>query len=268
MAGYVQACTLTPSLINQDPILAIPGESVKTIFQVLGTDDPTCGTVITELVEEYPFSIDPGYNTKISSEGGTFVRDFNSFLIVPYKLRIHQDALDGDQPIKLKISSDNDGNSNVYEFNLSIKDVRTDFIVTIDSFSFTTNQLIFGLANIGDEDAKSITFEVPQQDSIAIEGGHTKIIGDLDSNEDTTLSFSAVPKNGEISIIISYNDKNNIRRSVSKTALFTEESFNSTRKNSTPSTSLILLWVVVISVIIYIYWSRKKRKHLQQRKLD
>ncbi len=264
----VQACTLTPSLINQDPILAIPGESVKVIFQVLGTDDPSCGTVLTELVEEYPFSIDPGYNTKISSKGGTFVRDFNSFLIVPYKLRIHQDALDGDQQIKIKISSDNYKTSKIHEFNLSVKDVRTDFIVTIDSFSFTTNQLVFGLANIGDQDAKSITFEVPQQDSIAIDGGHTKIIGDIDSNEDTTLSFSAIPKNGEILIVIAYNDKNNIRRSVSKTILFTEESFSSTRKNSTHSTSLILLWVVVISVVIYIYWSRKKRKHLPQRKFD
>jgi hypothetical protein len=25
----VSACTLTPSLVNQEPILAIPGESVK-----------------------------------------------------------------------------------------------------------------------------------------------------------------------------------------------------------------------------------------------
>ncbi len=268
LMSSVQACTLTPSLVNQDPILAIPGESVKVVFQVSGTEDPSCGAVITELFEEYPFSIDPGYNTKISSKGGTFVRDFNSFLIVPYKLRVHQDALDGDQAVKLKLYSDNSAASKIYEFNLSVKDVRTDFIVTIDSFSFTTNQLVFGLANIGDEDAKSITFEVPPQDSIAVDGGHTKILGDLDSNEDTTLSFSAVPKDGEISIIISYNDQNNIRRAVPKKILFTEESFDSTRKSSTPSFSLILLWIVVISLIVYIYWSRKKRKKFQQKEFD
>lgn len=264
----VQACTLNPYLVNQDPILAIPGEYVKVIFQVSGVDDSSCGTVTAELVEEYPFSLDPGYNSKISSQSGTYVRDFSSFLIVPYKLRVNSDALDGDQPLKLKISSDNAATSKIHEFNISVEDVRTDFIVTIDSYSFTTNQLVFGLVNIGDQDAKSITFEVPSQESVSIDGGHTKIIGDLDSNEDTTLSFSASPSDGEISVVISYNDQNDVRRSVSKNVLFTEQSFSSTRKSSTPSVSLILLWIVVIALIFYIYWSRKKRKHAQQKSFD
>jgi hypothetical protein len=264
----VSACTLTPSLVNQDPILSIPGESVKVIFQVSGVDDSSCGIVTAELVEEYPFSLDPGYNSKITSQSGTYVRGFGSFLIVPYKLRIHQDALEGDQPIKFKISSSTGGSTKIHEFNLSVEDVRTDFIVTVDSYSFTTNELVFGLVNIGDQDAKSITFEIPRQEKISINGGHTKIIGDLDSNEDTTLSFSAIPENGEISVIISYNDQNDIRRSVSKTILFTEQSFNSTRKNPTPSISLILLWILVISLIFYIYWSRRKRKKPQHKEFD
>ena len=108
--------------------------------------------------------------------------------------------------------------------------------------------------------------EIPQQESISIDGGHIKILGDLDSNEDTTLSFTAIPKDGEISVIISYNDITNTRRTVTKNVLFTEKSFENTKEKSSITFSNVVLWIIVLSIITYLFWARHKRKKKSQQK--
>ncbi|MGV8142488.1 MAG: hypothetical protein ACP5NS_02515 [Candidatus Pacearchaeota archaeon] len=253
-------CSPDINLINQDPIFATPGEYVDLVFQVEGVEDPSCGLITIELLEEYPFSLDSDESV-FQVESGTYVKDFNSFLTLPYKVRVDSEALDGDQPLKIKLSTSNVVQfARVFEFNISVEDVRTDFITTIDSYSFADNQLVIGLINIGDEDARAITVEIPEQESISIDGGHIKILGDLDSNEDTTISFSASPSDGDIKVIISYNDQTNVRRTVTKNILFTSKSFDSTREKSSLSVSNIILWVVVLVIISYLFWIRHKRK--------
>ena len=54
------ACNPDASLINQDPYPAVPGDIVKVVFQVDGTDNPECGTVTLEIIPEFPFSLEPG----------------------------------------------------------------------------------------------------------------------------------------------------------------------------------------------------------------
>src|SRR3989344_5518559 len=170
-------CTLTPSLINQDPVFAIPGETVKVLFQITGVENPEC---------------------------------------------------------------------EVINLNLSIEEVRTDFEITLDSYSFSTNKLVLGILNIGEKNAESITVEIPEQQTVLIEGGHIKILGALDSNEDTTATFDAVPNSGNIKINLNYNDETGERRFLTKEVLFSELAFENTRKKSTISLGQIILWLVVI----------------------
>lgn len=258
-------CILTPSLVNQDPISAVPGETVKLVFQITGTENPECGTINLEFIEEFPFTLDPGYSKLQSIKGGTYARDFNSFWIVPYKVRVSKDALDGYQKVSLRTWVNSDSQfAKVTDFNISVEEVRTDFIITLDSYSFTTNKLSLGIVNIGEKNAQSITVELPEQDNALVEGGHVKILGELDSNEDTTTTFDAYLTSGPIIINLEYNDEIGERRKVTKEILFSEGAFENTKVQSSVSFGSILIWLIIIGIIVYLYLSRRKaHKHIK-----
>ena len=255
-------CVLTPSLVNQDPSSAVPGETVKLLFQITGTENPECGIINLEFLEEYPFTLDSGYSKMQVIKGGTYQRDYNSFWMIPYKVRVDSNALDGDQKVSLKTWLNGESSlTKITDFNISVEEVRTDFIVTLDSYSFSTNKLILGVVNIGEKNARAITLEVPEQDNALIEGSHVKILGELDSNEDTTITFDASLNSGSIIINLQYNDEIGERRSLTKELLFSELAFENTRKKSSVSIGQVILWLAVIGIIIYLYLSRRKVRH-------
>jgi hypothetical protein len=94
-------CSIEVSLVNQDPYPAVPGEYVKLVFQIEGVQDTNCGEVQFGLVEKYPIIFDPNATKKVSLKSGTFARDYSTHLIVPYKVRVDSDAMDGDNPIEV-----------------------------------------------------------------------------------------------------------------------------------------------------------------------
>src|SRR3989338_9175616 len=77
------ACFLNVSLINQDPYPAVPGDYVKIVFQITGTENPECESVFFELLSEYPISFDPNTTSKIQIKGGTFTKDYSPYFMVP-----------------------------------------------------------------------------------------------------------------------------------------------------------------------------------------
>lgn len=259
-------CTITPSLINQDPISAVPGEVVKLLFQITGTENPECGNINLEFIEDYPFTLDSGYSKIQTVQGGTYQRDFNSFWMVPYKVRVSPDALDGEQKLSLKTWINTDTQfAKIYDFNVTVEEVRTEFIITLDSYSFTTNKLVLGIVNIGENTAQSITVEVPEQENVEVSGGHVKILGELDSNEDTTVTFDAALKSGPIKINLEYNDDVGERRVISKEVVFSEGAFENTKQKSGPSVGTILFSLIVIALAVYFFLRRRKAKRKSQR---
>ncbi len=258
-------CILTPSLVNQDPISAVPGEVVKLVFQITGTENPECGNINLEFVETYPFVLDSGYSKIQTIKGGTYQRDFNSFWIVPYKVRVDSNTLDGDHKLSLKTWINSESQfAKITEFNISIKEVSTDFVVTLDSYSFSTKKLVIGLLNTGKKNAQAITIKFPKQDNALVEGGDIKILGDLDSNEDTTVTFDADLSSGPIHIEIEYNDEIGVRRKLTKDFSFNDGAFSNTRQESSVPIGSIFLWVIIIGIIAYLFISRRKaRKHIQ-----
>lgn len=261
-------CTLTPTLINQDPTSAVPGETVKLLFQISGTENPECGRISLEFVEDYPFTLDPGYSKIQSIQGGTYQRDFNSFWIVSYKVRVDSTALDGDHKLSLKTWINSESQlAKINDFNISVEEVRTDFIVTLDSYSFATKKMSLGIVNIGEKNAQAMTVRIPKQDTVAVEGGNVKILGDLDSNEDTTITFDAVPSSGKILVELEYNDEISERRQLVKEVEFSESAFESTRAKSSVSAGSIIFWVILIGAVVY-WFIRRRRKakhHMMQK---
>ena len=74
------ACNLDISLLNQEPYPAVPGETVKIVFQVNGISSNECGDISLGIVENYPFTLDPSSQASYTIKSGTFTKDYQSFL--------------------------------------------------------------------------------------------------------------------------------------------------------------------------------------------
>ena len=186
---------------------------------------------------------------------------FSSFLIAPYKVRIDENALNGENPIEVQYKTKNSAEFISNQFNLQIEDSRADFEINIKDYNPTTKEITFEILNIAESDVQALTLEIPKQENIEIKGAKTNIIGDLDSNDYTTASFEAIPRSGEILLEITYTDTTNTRRTLEKVVTFEPEYFQD-RTNGKQKTSiwLYLFWILLIFFVARYFYVRRKRK--------
>ena len=259
MAANTPTCDISVQLLSQDPYPAIPGDYVKLVFQIGGIADSSCGDVTFQLADKYPISFDPGQENKISFKSGTFVKDYSNHKTIAYKVRVDQDALDGESPIEVLYTKGISPGFESKQFNLSVEDTRADFELYVKNFDFTTNIVTLELLNIAKVNVKSITLEILSAPNLTIKGAKTRIVGDLDSNEYTTTDFELVPADISIPVRIYYTDKAGFRRSVDKSVVLQTDLFQN-RKADQKSTPITTYIVIAIVVILLGYWIYKKRK--------
>lgn len=255
----VQACSLNANLINQDPYPAIPGDYVKLVFQLDGVENPDCGMVSFSLNPKFPFSLDPGVQNTQTFNSGTYSRNYSSVAVIPYKVRVDSDALDGQNLVEVTYTNSNSF-SKIQDFNIEVSDVRTDFEVSIDDYDQTQNKLTFSILNIGKNDVESVVVEVPKQETLEVKGGNRQIIGSLNSNDDSSFSFEASPADGSISLVIYYTDKTGVRRSLEKSVKYESSYFtNRIRDQKSSPTYLYVIGALILLIIIWRVLVRRKR---------
>lgn len=262
-----EACNLQISLINQDPYPAIQGEEATIVFQIDGVQNKECGTVEFGLIQSYPITISPGEKTSYSFESGTFQKNFQSFFLAPFKVRLSEDAIDGNNIIEVRYKQ---GKNTVYEvrdFNLNIFDSRADFEVYVKDYDTLTKIITFEILNIAESDVSALTIEIPKQNNIEIKGSNRNIEGDLDSNDYVTSDFEAIPKEGDLKLIISYTDQINERRVLEKMVHYDPSYFElgEDEKPSTPASTYIIV-LVIFGLIIWFFVRRSKKKAAKRRK--
>ncbi len=266
------ACDLEASLINQDPYPAVPGDYVKLLFQLKGVEDVGCENIYFELIGEYPISFDPGVNPVTTVKAGTFTSNFNSFLMMPYKVRVDSDALDGDTPVEVRFVSTPFPTSVPQtffskEFNLNIEDVKSDFEIFVKEYNPSTNILTFEILNIGETDIEALTIEILSQEGVVVKGASRNIIGSLDSNDFTTADFEAKPSKGNIDLMVYYTDSINVRRALNKTVYFNPEPFEGRNTGESSNSTLYLIILVVIGSIAYYFYRRHKHRQAEKKLL-
>ena len=263
--SYASAsCSLSIQLRNQDPYPAVPGDYVKLVFQVDGIANPECTEVQFELIDDYPIHFDPGTSKIFSINSGGYSSDFSSFALVPYKVRVDENALDGDNEIKIRYMIGRTGTFYTKAFNLSVEDSRTDFEISVKDYNAVTSILTFEILNIGKNDVEALTVDIPTQKNIDVKGSRRNIVGSLDSNDDTTFSFEAKPRQGQIDVILSYNDQNNVRRSLEKSVMFDPQDFEGRVSSKKSNTGSYILAIIIAVVIAIWFWRRRVKK----KKLD
>jgi len=260
------ACDLSVSLLNQDPYPAVPGDYVKVVFQLNGTEEIDCKNVFIKLLPEYPFSVDAGEKGSFAMNGGNYLSGYPSYLLAGFKVRVDKDAIDGDNRIKVEYgyNSDRASATMTKDFYINVKDARTDFDVMIQDYSKTANTITFGIVNTGKNNAESLVFEIPFQENIKLKGSSNVIIGSLNSNDDTTATVKGVPKEGEILVRLSYNDANNVRRVVEKKVQFVETLNGDSVTKAYRGIYFYSFWAIFVTAIIYFgygYYKRKKDKN-------
>ena len=263
-AFAAEACDLSVSLVNQDPYPAVQGDYVKMVFQVDGIAASGCGEVTIELIEKYPISFDGGEETVYTINSGTYTKDFQNFLMAPFKIRVDENALDGANPVEVRYSYNKLGVTGAVEskeVDLEVEDVRADFEVFVKDYDYASNEITLDILNIGGNDIEALTVEIPEQEGVVVKGAKKNIVGDLDSNEDTTADFEATLEDGTYKILLSYSDSIDERRTVEKEIGFDSSYFTNRAGDQTEGGFIggFWFWVIVIGAG-YWYWKKKKAK--------
>jgi len=251
-------CDLDVTLLNQDPYPATPGDYVKLVFQIDGIDSPDCDDITVSLLEDYPIEFNPGESGVRTFKKIDYVKDFESSLLVPFEVRVNEDALDGTNPIEVRVQSKHDAPL-LETLDLEVEDVKADFEVYVKDYSYATNELTLEILNIESSDVEALTVEIPKQDNINVKGAKRIVVGDLDSNEYTSADFETILKDGDFKVSLIYSDTINTRRMVEKTVSF-DSSYFTDRKADQTTTGIgtYIFWAVI--AIIVIWWIAKRFK--------
>lgn len=254
------ACDLDATLLNQDPYPAVPGEIVKLVFQIDGLSDPDCGTVSVIFKEEFPFTLDPSSKVFQQAEAGTYIKNYGDFWLIPYKVRVNKDALDGDNKLSLDIKNSAHVGTKLEDFEVNVRDLRTDFEIAVKEYNPATRILTFQILNIGENDVEALTVDIPTQDSLAVKGSSRNIVGSLDSNDDTTFSFEGIPKGGDIKLIITYTDEINERRILEKITSFDSDLFNNRAGEEQGMSAWFYVALILVLIWVYRWYRNRKNK--------
>lgn len=191
--NYYVNCALNVSLVNQDPYPAQPNSYVNIVFQVSWLQNYVCNGSRFELVQSYPFSLDGNDWVRILPDD-TYIQDYKKDWMVPYRLRIDKDALDGDAEVEVHYSPGIWDNSTpaIKKFNITIRDARTIFDAVLQDVS--GSEVSIAIANAGKYAANAVVVRVPQQDDFLVTGTDGQMVGNLAAGDYTVVSFSIAPK--------------------------------------------------------------------------
>jgi len=127
-----KAPDLRTSISIQDPDPVEPGKEVEASFKI-ENNGTTANSVVFEILPEYPFSLVPGETA--SKAIGTIGTSQNSkqSVIVRFKLKVAQDAIDGNHEIKVRYKGEGFDSWTIIE-NLNIKVQSRDAIIGVEKF--------------------------------------------------------------------------------------------------------------------------------------
>ena len=129
---FGKAPNILVSLTKQDPDPVEPGKQVEIIFK-LDNNGTTASNLIFEILPEYPFLLLPEESPSkfIGSLGASQSGKYS--VVVKYKLKVAQDAVDGNHEIKVRYKSDNfDSWVTIEGFKIKVQ--THDAILAVENF--------------------------------------------------------------------------------------------------------------------------------------
>ncbi|MCD6367763.1 MAG: hypothetical protein J7L45_01620 [Candidatus Aenigmarchaeota archaeon] len=260
--------------INQlkyDPYPAEPGKYVTVWFEVYNTGTETAKNVTFVLEPEYPFSIDPNEDPvrKFSSIPGLFD------VVLKYKIRVDSNAVDGDNPIKIRYKIGNEdwveSESYIYVSKAAniaeLEPIFSGADPTPTPGSETTVKI--DIANIA---PGSAYYTIVEANSPIADIPINKVfVGTLDADDFETVEFkmkikeNVTPGTYPIHVTTYYKDENYEKAEMNKTVYFKVYSKEEIKEiEKTPWYVYLVYLIIIIAVLKYaivpIAKNMKKRK--------
>ncbi|MEK6974020.1 MAG: hypothetical protein AABW41_02180 [Nanoarchaeota archaeon] len=258
--------------IRQDPFPVNPGDYTD-IYIKLENYGAKINVPRFEILLSYPFSLDPSSDRNED----LLSIDTGEKRLLHYKTRVDKTALPGDYDTEYRAYIDS-GFYYPYFFQIKVDDVTSDFDIAIQEVS--KNGVSLGLANIGKNNAKSITLKIPNQEQIENFGYETFIIGNLNAGDDTSITSLISPKEltvgkqATLKIQLDYTDILGNRRSLFKEMPITitqqlKKGFDDLRnfvygidekKQADGLYKNIIVFLIVVLIATVIFFRRKQKK--------
>ncbi len=222
------------TMVNYQPDPGEPGKYVDVIFKIENMGSSNAENVIFEILPEYPFSLDPGESVaqKIGSVWGRQIGD--NGVMVTYRLRIDENAVEGENEISVRYSLDNGVTwQKPNEFYINVK--THDAILNIKKIDYNPDPMPPGkkallsiqLENMADSLLKDVQIELElikvlrSTTSVTYEElpfstiGTTnkQVIKKINSRETETVDFTIIPNPDasaniyKITVNIEYSDE-------------------------------------------------------------
>jgi len=213
------------SLVNQNPDPVDPGSYAELRFRIENIGGDYAKDIKFELIPEYPFSLDKGVSP-IRQIGDMYMQQVeDEAYIVYYKVRVDKDAIDGNNPIKIRYTTDDGLTWSRSDFDIRVQ--TSDAIISIDEIRLNPEQIGPGataelkitLTNNADSLLKNIRINLGIVDAQSAElpitpigSTNEKMIENIGSDESKDVIFNliadadAISKVYKLPITVSYSD--------------------------------------------------------------
>ena len=256
-----RVCDIDVVLLSQDPMPAMPGERVELVFQIYEKAGP-CDGVSFKIAPDYPFALPRGEEGRIDAPGRRWSSaGYKRDIVTAFKLEVDEDAKDGWHELEVKYAEEDVSlKSRSKDVDIRVEDVRTEFEFGIRSYDPANGEITLEILNVGKNDVEALVLEIPQQENIGLIGSNRNIIGILDSNEDTSARFRVSDvEEGEMEVLIRYNDAINERREINETLYFNPDMFVEQIEDVEPPAASFYV-ALILTVLLVMSWAHGKRK--------
>jgi len=279
-AGKVSNAQFAVQTLKYEPFPVNPGDTFDLWIKVQNIGEDNTKNANFKLITDYPFSTDdpiqsfgiiPGtaqaYTLKQASDANLEANQ----VVMRFRVKVDDNAIDGTSLIKLEASADNLSNSVVYSLPIQISKTKTDFDVKVHDI--TPQESSFVVTNIGDNTADAVLVDVKNQDGVVILNGYEpSSLGDINTGEFTISHLKIVPQKNTktLTLDISYTDKSGVRSRTEKTITLTDSNLQNICVQSPDKTymnwvfgaiGLLIGAFVVILIVLGIQKRKESKKH-------
>ena len=185
------------TMVNQEPSPAEAGRYVTVRFKLENAGAENAEDVTLELLPQYPFSLDPGAST-VKYIGSAYSRQIGNIgVITDYRLKVNENALEGDNKIELRYKIKDQGWAKLEPFYINIK--PHDILLSIERVHTPkmikpgeTTKIDISLRNLALTFIKDIkvTMKLDSAPFATIDSTNKKIIKQMAADSNATVSFN------------------------------------------------------------------------------
>lgn len=209
VSSNIDATSIQVESLKYDPYPVNPDEYFTLWVTAIKTGSGSTQATF-ELIPEFPFSLDSNEQAQ-----RTFSKLTGEGVLLEYKIRVDEDAVEGTNEIKLKYKLEGSTSWVTKTFNIQVEASQTEFDGVIQDYE--SGSLSLALANVGKNVANSVIVRIPEQEGYKASGVSGQMVGNLENGDYTIVSFEVEQIKRNFDIItfqIDYTDTIGKRRSL------------------------------------------------------